>query len=261
MKLIEWLKLPQTKDIEDLNMPSTTVLHSKIIMQKKFLKRLYEDFYREFQKSIGRTEGKKIIELGSGGGFIKDVISGAITSDIIDGIGADMVFSAMEMPFENSSIDYFVMIDVLHHIPDVRRFFSEAYRTLKVGGKIIMIEPANTMWGRFIYKNFHHEPFDENGGWNIQGVGALSGANGAIPWIVFTRDRKIFERDFPCLMVVKEEFHTPLRYLLSGGLSLRQLVPSFSYSFFKILEFLLQPFNRFIGMFETIEIIKTQEQD
>jgi SAM-dependent methyltransferase len=261
MKLIEWLKLPQTKDIENLNLPSTTVLHSKIIMQKKFLKRLYEDFYRDFLKSIGQAEGKKIIELGSGGGFIKDVISGTVTSDVIEGIGVDMIFSAMDMPFEDSSVDYFLMIDVLHHIPDVRKFLSEAGRTLKVGGKIIMIEPANTLWGRFIYKNFHHEPFDENGGWCIQGCGALSGANGALPWIVFTRDRKIFERDFPYLEVAREEFHTPLRYLLSGGLSLRQLVPSFSYGFFRFVEFLLRPFNRFIGMFETIEIVKTKQQD
>ena len=26
-----------------------------------------------------------------------------------------------------------------------------------------MIEPANSVLGRFIYKNFHHEPFDETG--------------------------------------------------------------------------------------------------
>ncbi len=39
MKLIEWLKLPQTRDIENLDDPAVTLLHSEIIQKKLFLKR------------------------------------------------------------------------------------------------------------------------------------------------------------------------------------------------------------------------------
>lgn len=48
--------------------------------------------------------------------------------------------------------------------------------------------------------------------------------------------------------------HMPVRYLLSGGLSLRQLVPSFAYTAVKGLEAALRPFDAFLGMFYTIVV-------
>ena len=119
-----------------------------------------------------------------------------------------------------------------------------------------MIEPANTLWSRFILKNFHHEMFDTRGGWGVGQGGRLSVGNGAIPWIVFERDRAAFERDFPSLRVLRMEPHTPFRYLVSGGLSLRQALPSFLYSPVKLLEVCLSPFNRFLGLFLTVELRK-----
>ena len=50
--------------------------------------------------------------------------------------------------------------------------------------------------------------------------------------------------------------HTPLRYLLSGGLTLRQLVPSFTYPAIKAVEYTLSPVNNLLGMFQTIELEK-----
>ncbi|MBK8443443.1 MAG: hypothetical protein IPL35_08515 [Sphingobacteriales bacterium] len=56
-----------------------------------------------------------------------------------------------------------------------------------------MSEPANTAWGRFFYQNFHHEPFQpEAASWEIPSTGPLSGANGALPWIIFKRDIDLF---------------------------------------------------------------------
>ncbi|MCX5636628.1 MAG: class I SAM-dependent methyltransferase, partial [Planctomycetota bacterium] len=238
IKIIEWLKLPEIGDIENLDDPASTLLHAKIIRQKPFLKKLYVDFYREFLKAVPQPKGKTIVELGSGGGFIKDVNSNVITSDILELPNVDKVFSAIDMPFEQAGVDAFFMVDVLHHITDPRRFFREALRCLKVGGKIVMIEPANTCWSRFIYKNFHHEPFDTQAPWQLAaGGGPLSKANGALPWIIFSRDRKIFEKEFPSLRIVRTRNHTPLRYLLSGGLTLRQLVPSFTYPAVKAIEY------------------------
>jgi SAM-dependent methyltransferase len=168
----------------------------------------------------------------------------------------DKIFSAADMPFENKSVDAFFMFDVLHHIADSRAFFTEALRCLKPGGRIVMIEPANTLWGRFIYKNFHHEEFNTKRGWGLEKTGPLSQGNGAIPWIIFSRDRKIFEREFPNLQIVSITRHTPIRYLLSGGLSLRQLVPSFAYPIVKVIEWALSPLNNLLGMFQTIELEK-----
>jgi len=256
MKIIDWLRLPETKDIKDLDDPATTLLHAKIIQRKPFLKRIYVDFYRQFRKAVSDLEGKVLVELGSGGGFIKEMIGNVITTDVLDLPNVDKVLSATDMPFEQGSVDAFFMFDVLHHITDPRAFFKEALRCLKSSGKIIMIEPANTWWSRFIYRNFHHEIFDTQGQWELEEIGPVSHGNGAMSWIIFSRDRDIFEDEFPSLRIVGMQNHTPLRYLLSGGLTLRQLVPSFTYPVIKSVEYLLSPANNLLGMFQTIELEK-----
>ncbi|MFQ5952911.1 MAG: class I SAM-dependent methyltransferase [Candidatus Omnitrophota bacterium] len=245
------------KDIHDLDALSTSLLHKRIIQKKPFLRKLYVDFYREFKDSIPDScRNGLLVEIGSGGGFIKEVLPNTITSDMIDLPGLDKKFSALEMPFENNTVDAFFMIDVLHHTKDVRMFFTEVNRCLKKNGKLIMIEPAATMWSRFIYCHFHHERFDPYGGWDQEEAGRLSLANLAIPWIVFYRDRTTFEALFPSLKIRKLKPHTPFRYLISGGLSFRQILPSFTYSIVKAIEIIAAPFNEYLGMFLTIEIEK-----
>ncbi len=261
MKFFDWLKCPQNRFTEGLDDRQVTIEHARILQEKPFLKKLYADFYKELKNAVMEPDRKVIIELGSGGGFIKEIIGNAVTSDVLDVPNVDKVFSACQMPFADSSVDAFVMFDVLHHIPQPRAFFKEALRCLKAGGQIVMIEPANTLWGRFIYKNFHHEGFDTKTGWNLGDGGPLSQGNGAIPWIIFLRDRKIFESEFPTLKIMRMRPHTPLRYLLSGGFTLRQLVPSCAYGFVRVLEIVLSPLNCIIGMFQTIELKKVAEYD
>ena len=256
MRIIEWLKLPEIRDVKDLDDPATTQLHREMIQAKPFLKRLYLDFYRELTEAISEPENKVLVELGSGGGFIKEVIGNIITSDVLDLPNVDKVFSAAEVPFPERSVDAFLMFDALHHIAEPRAFFRETCRCLKKGGKVVMIEPANTTFSRFIYRNFHHETFEPEADWAPVRSGPLSRANGAIPWIIFWRDRKLFEMEFPSLKIIRLHNHTPFRYLLSGGLTLRQLVPSFSYPFVKAVEYVLSPLNDLLGMFQTIELEK-----
>lgn len=252
------LKLPEFRNIEDLDDPGVTLLHARIIREKPFLKRVYTDFYKQFAELVPEHQGKILVELGSGGGFIKEVISNVITSEVVEVPNVDKVFSALDMPFENESVDAFFMIDVLHHIAEPRIFFAEALRCLRVGGRVVMIEPANTLFSRFIYKYFHHETFDVGAGWELEQAGRLSHSNSAMPWIIFSCDRRIFEREFPTLKIIRIRNHTPLRYLLSGGLTLRQLLPSFAYTPVKMLEYLLWPLNNLLGMFQTIELRKIE---
>jgi len=254
-----WVRLPKTKEIKNLDSPQTTLLHRDIIKKKPFLKKIYTDFYNRFKETAKDFPPEALlVELGSGGGFIKDIIPNVITSDILDLEGVDRRFSALSMPFGDAAVDAFFMIDVLHHVDDASAFFKEVSRCLKPGGKVVMIEPANTSWSRFIHRNFHHEPFDMEGGWTIKKGGALSGANTALAWIIFYRDRQKFENEFPALKVTCLENHTPLRYLVSGGLSFRQLLPSFTYGAVKGVEHLLKPFNGRLGMFLTANLEKVK---
>ncbi len=252
-----WAKLPETREIKSLDNPQTTLLHRDIIKNKPFLKRIYIDFYNRFKETAkDLPPDALIVELGSGGGFIKDLMPNVITSDILALEGVDRRFLALNMPFKDGTVDAFFMIDVLHHAGDAAVFFKEINRCLKPGGKILMIEPANTLWSRFIHRNFHHEPFDTEGSWAVGRGGALSGANAALAWIIFYRDRHKFDREFPALKITGLENHTPLRYLVSGGLSFRQLLPSFTYNAVKGVEGLLGPLNGRLGMFLTARIEK-----
>jgi SAM-dependent methyltransferase len=239
-----------------LDSPERTMFHREIIRKKPFLRRLYTEWYSLFSKEIRCHPPGTYIELGSGGGFLKEIEPGVICSDILPLPKNDMTFSALKMPFDDESVSGIFMIDTFHHIPDAQQFLSEANRVLKRQGKLIMIEPANSIWGRFIYKNFHHEPFNTAGNWQIPDTGPLSGANGALPWIVFTRDRQKFNEEFTSLQIESMKYHTPLRYLISGGVSYRQLMPGFTYAFFMFLDRILAFISPQLSMFVTICIRK-----
>lgn len=262
MSIIDRLKLPEARDISNLDDVSTTLVHARVIRKKYFLKRLYTDLYTQFKQAI-RDSGEDgvLVELGSGGGFIKEIIPHAITSDILNLPNVERHFSALDMPFEDHTVDAFFMWGVFHHIKDARQFFKEVDRCLKVGGKLVMVEAANTLWGRFIYRHFHHEDMDLSAGWELKESGRLSSANLALPWIVLCRDRAQFEEEFPALRIRTLKPHTPFIYILSGGLSYRQMLPSFSYDLIKAVERLLYPLNGLIGTLLTIEIEKAGRED
>lgn len=244
------------KFIHGLDSPLRTLEHAKIIQKKYFLRKLYTSWYEILFKQIPDYSGKKIVELGSGGGFLKELAPEVITSDFLDLPSNDMCFSALEMPFNSAELDGIFMIDTFHHLPDVAQFLTEADRTLKLGAKIIMIEPANSRWGRWIYQNFHHEPFQPAGDWKIPTSGPLSGANGALPWIVFERDHVIFTQQYPNLKIESIDYHTPLLYLLSGGVSMYQLLPNFCYPLVAWLDHNILKMSKQASMFMTVVIQK-----
>jgi SAM-dependent methyltransferase len=246
------------KKISQLDVPETTDNRSRIIKQKYFLYQIYRNNYKRMYNSLTpENRNGYLVELGSGGGFIKEIIPHAITSDILKLKNIDMHFSATKMPFKNKSVNAFMMIDVFHHISDVEIFLKETNRCLKKGGQIIMIEPASTVFGKFIWKNFHHENFDDKTKtWSFLSDGPLSSANSALPWIVFFRDRKKFENKFPDLKIQLVDHHTPIKYLLSGGLSHPQLLPNIFNKPIDLLERGLKPMNSKLGMFYFINIIK-----
>jgi hypothetical protein len=113
-----------------------------------------------------------------------------------------------------------------------------------------MIEPWPTTWSRFVYGHLHHEPFDPSiRDWRLPPGGPLSGANGALPWIVLRRDRDRFDAGWPELTVDHLTPIMPFRYLISGGVSLRALMPSWTTGLWRGAERLLEPVSDVLGMF------------
>ncbi len=239
-----------------LDSPERTLLNKEIILRKTFLRKLYSKWYSTMVRELDQLPEGQLVELGSGGGFFKEFVPGIICSDILDLPGNDMTFSSLDMPFGDNSVSGIFMVDTFHHIPYSEKFLEEATRILKKDGIIMMIEPANSWWGRYIYRTFHHEPFDPSGDWTIPPSGPMSGANGALPWIVFERDRAKSEEKFPALELRKINYHTPLLYLLSGGVSFRQLLPGFSYNLFYLIDRMMSGISSQMSMFVTIRIRK-----
>ncbi len=236
------------------NKPEIIHLHKHLIRHKKFLYQFYQDAYQQIKTILGSN--KPIIELDSGAGFIKKVIPKTLTSDVIAGPNIDQVFSVENLPFKNNSVGAFVLFSVFHHIKNPEKGLVEMQRCLKKRGKIVMIEPYNSTLSGFIFKNFHQETFDEKAGWAIKGKGRLTNANLALPWIVFIRDRELFQNRFPRMIINRVSPHTPIKYILSGGLSYDWSTPAIFYKLITLTEFFLTPFNKYLAMFVTIELEK-----
>jgi SAM-dependent methyltransferase len=240
----------------DLDDPATTKLRRQIIASKPFLKSIYNEWYSLLAAALPAGDGE-VLELGSGAAYCSQFIPGLITSDVFPCPDVQMVVNAAHLPFAEASLRAIVMTNVLHHLPDVRSFFCEASRCLRAGGKILMIEPWVTSWSRFVYTRFHHEPLDMDSlDWTFSQSGPLSGANIALPWILFERDRTRFIAKFPQFTLEQARPFVPFRYLLSGGVALRSLMPDFTHSAWAGLERALQSQMPRLGMFAFISLRK-----
>lgn len=239
-----------------LDSAERSLAHREIILSKPFLKKIYCEWYDVFAQKFAGLPANEILEVGSGGGFLKETMPNIITSDILPIKSIDMCFSALDMPFRDDSLMGICMLNAFHHLPDAHKFLMEANRVLKKNGRLVMIEPATTWWSKFVYSLFHHEPFLPDGDWTVPDKGPMSSSNSCLPWIVFIRDKAIFQQLFPDLEIESIDFHTSIRYLLSGGVSIKQLMPGFSYRFFTAIDNILCKISPQFAMFMTISVRK-----
>ena len=65
-------------------------------------------------------------------------------------------------------------------------------------------------------------------------------SNQALAWIVFERDKKLFEKKFNNLKILEKKYFSFLTYIVSGGLNYNSRVPNI---FFKISIFLEKVLN------------------
>jgi SAM-dependent methyltransferase len=252
-----WLSHPLTRGLS-IDDPRSTELRRRIIDQKPFLRKIYIEWYRAIAAAIAQGP-EPVLEIGSGAGFLDQFIPGLITSEIFPCPGVKMILDGRCIPFADASLRAIVMTNVLHHISQPRRFFSEAARCVRPGGTVVAIEPWVTAWSRWVHGRFHYEPFDpRSSAWEIPLRGPLSGANGAIPWIILLRDRAIFEREFPQWEIRSIRPCMPLRYLLSGGVMLRSLMPGFTFGFWRAVETMLYPWRDRLAMFAQISLLRRE---
>jgi SAM-dependent methyltransferase len=142
-----------------------------------------------------------------------------------------------------------VLFDVLHHLPSPRRFFQEAARVLRPGGRIVLCEPLISPMSYPVYKFLHEEPVDMTVDPLAMDAPATPGdddrdpfdSNQAIPTVLFGRHRASFERAFPALSITTVERLAGLSYPASGGFSRGSLLPGAVWNALHALERHLPP--------------------
>ncbi len=249
-----FLAHPLTRGL-DLDSPGTTALRRQVINEKPFLKKIYNEWYKDISEALPDGQGH-VLEIGSGAGDLSERMP-LITSDTFFCPNIQVALDGQHLPFLGGGLRGIVLVNVLHHLPKVRLFFKEATRCVAPGGVIIMVEPWVTNWSRIVYRWLHSEPFDPKmKTWEFASSGPLSGANGALPWIVFERDRDRFEEEFPEWRVREIKLGMPFRYLASGGISMRNLMPGWSYGLWSAFENFLHPIMDKLAMFAFIVLVR-----
>lgn len=224
--------------------------HREIWNNKKILRIIYEDWYKKIIGDLSGAEGKTL-ELGSGSGNFKSYKPDIISSDIDKCDWLDMAFDAHDMPFENEFLSNTVMIDVLHHLSNPVLFLNEAFRTLKSGGRVIMLEPFPSPFSLMIYKRYHPEPFIfETDYFSLKETKSKDPweSNQAIPYLLFYKHRNKFNQYFSGrYKIIKAEKLSYILYPASGGFENKQMIPDFLIPAFQLGEKILSPLKSLLA--------------
>ena len=228
------------------------------------LRYLYEKFYGVIAQEC--CEGATL-ELGSGIGVSKQFIPGVITSDLVKTRYVDRAMSAYAIAKQEGGEAWsnIIALDVLHHLASPLSFFESAAQTLRPGGRLVLMEPAATKFGRIFYSSFHHEPirvkeirppftFKSNG---PDGTFANMGMGVGL----FESYRDYMDQIFRTngLKILSVQYRDVLAYPLTGGYSKRQLLPTNCLRWLHAIECRMpQSIMRHIGLRMLIVIEKKQ---
>ena len=245
----------------DINSRERIFVHKQILKSKKMIQEVFYEFHQLFN-SIDREyfsgEGRRL-EIGAGSSPIKETFTDVLATDIVPGEGIDLVIDASNMDIEDGSLRAVFAQNVFHHLPNPSKFFAELDRVLVPGGGAVFIEPYYGILASAVFKRISkYEHFNMSQElWVSNASSPMSGANQALSYIVFIRDRQKFEKDHPGLeILLVSPINNYLRYLLSGGVNFIQLVPNFLIPILKGVEKILSPMNKLLALHYLVVIRK-----
>jgi SAM-dependent methyltransferase len=256
--LVGWLRDPLLDGI-DVDSADRLTVHRRMLARKPMLRAVFQSVHRDFRRLDERIfsgEGVRI-EIGAGVAPMRDSYPDVIATDVFASPQLDRILDAQSMDLPNASVRCFYAQNSFHHLSDPDRFFCELNRTLIPGGGAILLEPYYGALASFLYPRlFRTEGFDKQAqSWTTPVTGPMSGVNQALSYLVFVRDRKLFEKKHPQLEVIhREVFNKHIEYLLSGGLNFRQLLPGWAAPVAKLTALLLSPFNRWLALHHIVVI-------
>lgn len=110
---------------------------------------------REINFLVSEIKFSRVLDVGGGTGRHRSVFKGADEYIILDSdarVSPDVVGSAEQLPFNDSSFDCILCSEVLEHIKDPIAAIREIERVLNAGGNLILTVP--------FMNELHGEPFD-----------------------------------------------------------------------------------------------------
>lgn len=230
------------------------------ISSDRYLNAVYAFLYRRLLESVPSYPKGRILEIGSGAGYIETIDPRVIRLDIDPTACVNVCADAIRLPFRDGAFDGIVMKDALHHIPDPEALFLELIRILTPSGTIAMIDPYWGPLARLVYKYLHPEPFDDRATtWEFESTGPDS-SNQALLNILLRRDRRRFDELFPHLRIDEVGPVLGPSFLFSGGVHGRTPIPG------SLLERLFHWENRRSARFDPLRFeylvlfTKTSEQ-
>lgn len=245
--------------------PQRLQAHRAVLMRKSMIRGVFDEFHRQFHELDSRylSGAGAIVELGAGVYPVRESFPGVLATDIVPAEHLDRQLNAQAMDLDDGSVHAFYLQNVFHHFPCPDDFFAEASRTLEPGGGVIMIEPAAGFLAGLVYPRlFASEGYDKAAvGWDTPVGGPMSGANQALSHLVFDRDIARFMARYPELEVVhRDVLPNYLRYLVSGGLNFRPLLPDSLGFLLKFAEWMLWPVRSWLGLHRVIVLRKRRLQ-
>ncbi len=259
-RLAKWLREP---GLEDAGVDGVDRLraHRAVLERKPSIRRVFDEFHRCFGELDGRflRGDGAVIEIGAGVYPVRESRADVLATDIVEAAHLDRRLDAQNMDLPDCSVRAFYLQNAFHHFPEPDRFFSELERTLQPGGGAVLIEPASGWLASWLYPRlFASEGYDKQArDWETPVGGPMSGANQALSHLVFDRDLARFERSHPALEVAyRDVLGNWLRYLLSGGLNFRSLLPAWAMPAVSVVEWLLSPLRSALGLHRVVVLRK-----
>lgn len=260
MSLIERLK---TRLVEPdvvgcaIDGPERFTAHRAVLARKPLIRGVFVEFHHLFDRldrALLSGDGD-VIELGAGVFPVRETYPHVLATDVVDAPGLDRVLDAQSMDLPDASVRAFYLQNAFHHFPDPSRFFAELERTLMPGGGGIIIEPHDGALARAIYPRlFASERYDRTDpSWTYDASGPMTGANQALSYLIFDRDIARFRREHPRLDVVhRDALGNWVRYLASGGLNFRPVVPGPVQPLLGLAEAALRPLRSALALHRVI---------
>ena len=266
LKLLDKIQFPPEKNRMTSVASTNLAIEMFNSLKAKNLKFLLEERFGWMNKFI--NEGEVGLEVGSGAGFTKFFIKNKNfkMSDLSDDAHLDFKnIDAQATGFRDSSFDYVIASNMIHHIPYPIKFFKEINRILKKNGKLIIFESYCSITFQLATILMKHEGYDftldvwdeknpksdENDAW---------AGNIAVPHLIFDNKKKFNENLGKLFSIEFEELTECLIFLNSGGVTSKTFYIPMNTFFLNLLKyidkFLVKFFPKIFCMGRRIVLVK-----